>query len=161
MAEERAINVQVKAVETKSLRPFIETIGSLKAFEQVIASSEIEGILKTANVEEGTFVSKGALIATIEDRDYASELRRVEAALRQAEATRVNAKAEYSRKETLYKEELVTRQQFDDVVTRLALAEAEVRPRKRGPGDCPGALLQDTDPRPHGGLHQRKENLPG
>jgi RND family efflux transporter MFP subunit len=125
VAEERAINVQVKAVETKSLRPFIETIGSLKAFEQVVASSEIEGILKTANVEEGTFVSKGALIATIEDRDYASELRRVEAALRQAEATHVNAKAEYSRKETLYKEELVTRQQFDDVVTRLALAEAE------------------------------------
>ena len=126
VAEERAINVQVKTVETKSLRPFIETIGSIKAFEQVVASSEIEGILKTANVEEGTFVSKGALIATIEDRDYASELRRVEAAQRQAEATLVNAKAEYNRKETLYKEELVTRQQFDDVVTRLALAEAEV-----------------------------------
>jgi membrane fusion protein (multidrug efflux system) len=126
IADERAINVQIKTIETKSLRPFIETIGSLKAFEQVVASSEIEGILKTANVEEGTFVSKGSLIATVEDRDYASELRRVEAALRQADATLVNAKAEYSRKETLYKEELVTRQQFDDVVTRLALAEAEV-----------------------------------
>lgn len=126
LADERAINVQTKPIEVKSLRPFIETIGSLKAFEQVVVSSEIEGILKTANVEEGTFVSKGALIATIEDRDYASELRRVEAALRQAEATLLNAKAEHSRKETLYKEELVTRQQFDDVVTRLALAEAEV-----------------------------------
>jgi RND family efflux transporter MFP subunit len=126
VADERAINVQTKTIETKSLRPFIETIGSLKAFEQVVVSSEIEGILKTANVEEGTFVSRGALLATIEDRDYASELRRVEAAQRQAEATLVNAKAEYSRKETLYKEELVTRQQFDDVVTRLALAEAEV-----------------------------------
>jgi RND family efflux transporter MFP subunit len=126
VADERTINVQTKTIETKSLRPFIETIGSLKAFEQVVVSSEIEGILKTANVEEGTFVSKGSLLATIEDRDYASELRRVEAALRQAEATRANAKAEYSRKETLYKEELVTRQQFDDVVTRLALAEAEV-----------------------------------
>jgi RND family efflux transporter MFP subunit len=126
VADERAINVQTKPVEIKSLRPFIETIGSIKAFEQVIVSSEIEGILRTTNVEEGAFVSKGALIATIEDRDYASELRRVEAAQRQAEATLANAKAEYSRKETLYKEELVTRQQFDDVVTRLALAEAEV-----------------------------------
>lgn len=126
VADERATNIQTKTIETKSLRPFIETIGSIKAFEQVIVSSEIEGILKTANVEEGAFVSKGVLIATIEDRDYASELRRVEAAQRQAEATLVNAKAEYSRKETLYKEELVTRQQFDDVVTRLALAEAEV-----------------------------------
>jgi RND family efflux transporter MFP subunit len=126
VADERAINVQVKTIETKSLRPFIETIGSLKAFEQVVVSSEIEGILKTANVEEGTFVSRGSLLATIEDRDYASELRRVEAALRQADATLANAKAEHGRKETLYREELVTRQQFDDVVTRLALAEAEV-----------------------------------
>jgi RND family efflux transporter MFP subunit len=123
---ERAINVQVKAVETKSLRPFIETIGSLKAFEQVVASSEIEGILRTTNVEEGAFVSKGALLATVEDRDYASELRRVEFALKQAEATLVNTKAEFVRKETLYKEELVTKQQFDDVAMRMAVADAEL-----------------------------------
>jgi RND family efflux transporter MFP subunit len=123
---EKTINVQVQTIQAKSLRPFLEAIGTLKAFEQVIVSSEIEGILRTALVEEGNFVAKGTLIATVEDRDYASELRRVEAALRQAEATLVNARAEYRRKETLYKEELVTKQQFDDVVTRLAVAEAEV-----------------------------------
>ena len=126
VAEEKTVNIQVKAVETKSLRPFIETIGSMKAFEQVVASSEIEGILRTTNVEEGAFVSKGALLATVEDRDYASELRRVEYALKQAEATLVNTKAEFGRKEALYKEELVTKQQFDDVATRMAVADAEV-----------------------------------
>jgi RND family efflux transporter MFP subunit len=126
VAEERAINVQIKAAETKSLRPFIDTIGSLKAFEQVIASSEIEGILRTTNVEEGAFVSKGALLATVDDRDYASELRRVEYALKQAEATLVNTKAEFGRKEALYKEELVTKQQFDDVAMRMAVSDAEV-----------------------------------
>jgi len=130
VADERTINVQTKSIETKSLRPFIETIGSLKAFEQVVISSEIEGILRTANVEEGAFVQKGALLATVEDRDYASELRRVEYALKQAEANLVNAKAEYGRKETLYKEELVTKQQFDDVATRLAVADAEVERSK-------------------------------
>jgi RND family efflux transporter MFP subunit len=126
VAEEKTVNIQVKAVETKSLRPFIETIGSLKAFEQVVASSEIEGILRTTNVEEGAFVSKGALLATVEDRDYASELRRVEYALKQAEATLVNTKAEFGRKEALYKEELVTKQQFDDVAMRMAVADAEL-----------------------------------
>ncbi len=127
---EKAVNVQVQAVATKSLRPFIEAIGTLKAFEQVVVSSEIEGILRTANVEEGMFVSRGALLATVDDRDYASELRRVEFALKQAEATLVNARAEYGRKETLYKEELVTKQQFDDVATRLAVADAEVERSK-------------------------------
>lgn len=130
VAEEKTINVQVVTLETKSLRPFIETVGSLKAFEQVVVSSEIEGILRTTNVEEGTFVSKGSLLATVEDRDYASELRRVEFALKQAEATLVNTKAEFGRKEALYKEELVTKQQFDDVATRLAVADAEVERSK-------------------------------
>lgn len=128
--EERAVNVQLQPVATQSLRPFIEAIGTLKAFEQVVVSSEIEGILRTANVEEGMFVSKGTLLATVDDRDYASELKRVEFALKQAEATLVNAKAEYGRKEALYKEELVTKQQFDDVVTRLAVADAEVERSK-------------------------------
>ena len=130
VAEEKTINIQVNTVETKSLRPFIETIGSLKAFEQVVVSSEIEGILRTTNVEEGAFVLKGALLATVEDRDYASELRRVDFALKQAEATLVNTKAEFARKETLYKEELVTKQQFDDVFTRMAVADAEVERSK-------------------------------
>jgi RND family efflux transporter MFP subunit len=130
VAEEKTVNIQVKTVETRSLRPFIETIGSLKAFEQVVVSSEIEGILRTANVEEGAFVSKGTLLATVEDRDYASELKRVEFALKQAEATLVNTKAEFGRKETLYKEELVTKQQFDDVFTRMAVADAEVERSK-------------------------------
>ncbi len=128
--EERVFIVQVQPVETRSLRPFIEAIGTLKAFEQVVVSSEIEGILRTTNVEEGSFVSKGALLAAVDDRDYASELRRVEFALKQAEATLVNARAEFGRKEALYREELVTKQQFDDVATRLAVADAEVERSK-------------------------------
>ena len=128
--EERVFIVQVQPVETRSLRPFIEAIGTLKAFEQVVVSSEIEGILRTTNVEEGSFVSKGALLAAVDDRDYASELRRVEFALKQAQATLVNARAEFGRKEALYREELVTKQQFDDVATRLAVADAEVERSK-------------------------------
>ena len=71
----RAINVQLQTVATKSLRPFIEAIGTLKALEQVVVSSKIDGIQQTANAEEGMFVAKGSLLATVDDRDYASERR--------------------------------------------------------------------------------------
>ena len=37
---------------------------------------------------------------------------------------------EFKRKDALHKEELVTKQQYDDVVTRLSLAEAEVERAK-------------------------------
>ncbi|MEW6326569.1 MAG: efflux RND transporter periplasmic adaptor subunit [Thermodesulfobacteriota bacterium] len=123
---EKAVNVKIQATEKRPLRPFVETIGSLNPYEEVMVSAEVDGILKDARADEGTMVSRGVVLATIDDTDYRLEVKRAEAALRQAEATLANTKLEYQRKEALYKEQLVTQQQFDDVSTRLSLAEADV-----------------------------------
>jgi len=123
---EKVVNVKVQHAEKRSLRPFVETIGTLNPNEEVIISAEVDGILREVKVDEGTVVSKGTVLAIINDTDYGLETRKDEAALKQAEATLANTKLEYNRKEALYKEELVTKQQFDDVSTRLALADAEV-----------------------------------
>lgn len=122
----RLVNVQVQPAEKRSLRPFIEAIGSLDAFQEVTISAEVEGIIKEVKAEEGTVVPKGGLLATIDDTDYVLEQRRAQAAVRQAEATLANTKVEFKRKEALVKEELVPQQQYEDVSTRLALADAEL-----------------------------------
>jgi membrane fusion protein (multidrug efflux system) len=96
------------------------------ADEEVMVSSEVDGIVKSIRVEEGTAVEKGTLLAEINQVDYLLDERRSDAALKQAQANLANVKAEYLRKEALFKEELVTRQQFDDISTRVALAEADV-----------------------------------
>lgn len=127
---ESVINVQVQTVTKKPLRPYVKTIGTLNPFDEIIVSTEVDGILKNVNVDEGTVVSKGMVLATINDMDYNLEVKRAEAALRQAEATLNNTKLEFGRKQALYKEQLVTQQQFDDVSTRLSLAEAEVERAK-------------------------------
>lgn len=123
---EKAINVEVQKVGKQSLRPYIETVGTLNPFDEVIVSAEVDGVLKTVKVDEGTQVLKGSVLAMIDDTDYSLEVKRAEAALRQAEATFANTKIEFQRKEALFNEQLVTQQQFDDVSTRLSLAEAEV-----------------------------------
>ena len=128
--EEKVFNVQVKDIVKKPLKPFIESIGTLNPFEEVTISAEVEGVLRSVKVEEGTQVSKGMLLAAIDDSDYGLEVKRAEAALRQAEATLENTKLEFKRKDALHKEELVTKQQYDDVVTRLSLTEAEVERAK-------------------------------
>ena len=125
-AAEKVVNVKAAAVERKSLKPFVESVGSLKPNEEVVVSSEVDGILAALKVDEGSPVSRGMLLAQITDTDYRLEVGRAEAALRQAAATLENAKVEYGRKEALYKEALVTRQQFDDIVARRALAEGDV-----------------------------------
>lgn len=126
VVEERTVNVRAQQVQLHSVRPQLESIGTINAYEEIFVSSRIEGILNSCAVKEGAEVPKGAVLADIEDIDYRLEVKRDEAALKQAEATLVNAKHEYQRKEALMKEELVTRQQFDDVSTKRALAEADV-----------------------------------
>ena len=124
--KETLINVRVLPAEKKQIRPYIETTGTLKADEEVTVSSEVDGIVKSIKVEEGYPVGRGTLLAEINQIDYVLDERRADAALKQAQASLANAKAEYQRKESLYKEELVTKQQFDDISTRVALAEADV-----------------------------------
>lgn len=126
VAEEKSVVVRTQPVKLQSIRPKIESIGTLNAYEEITISSQVDGILKACNVREGTMVSSGTVLALVDDIDYRLEVRRDEAAVKQAEATLANTKQEYQRKEALLKEELVTRQQFDDVSTRRALADADV-----------------------------------
>ncbi len=123
---ERLVNVRVWTSERRTVLPHLETTGSLRADREVVISSEVEGILQAIAVEEGDAVRKGQLLAQIRDTDYRLDLARAEAALRQAEASLANTRSEYARKDALYAEELITRQQYDDVSTRVALAEADL-----------------------------------
>jgi RND family efflux transporter MFP subunit len=110
----------------------VESIGTLKPYDGVTVSSEVDGILKSIHVDEGSPVSRGQLIAEIKDTDYRLSEEQVTAALKQAQASLANAKLEYQRKEALYREELVTKQQFDDIAARLALAQGDVERAKAG-----------------------------
>ena len=63
--KERAVNVRVWTAETRSLRPFVESVGTLNPYEIVNVSSELDGILKAINVDEGSPVTSGQVIAEI------------------------------------------------------------------------------------------------
>jgi membrane fusion protein (multidrug efflux system) len=130
--KELIVNVQVWTAEKRSLQPFVESVGTLKAYEEVIVSSELDGILKSIRVEEGSPVTHGQLIAEIKEIDYRLDTERAKASLKQAEASLAYAKQEYQRKEALYLKELVAKQQFDDVLARLVLSQGDVDRAKVG-----------------------------
>lgn len=123
---ERLVNVNVWTAEVRKVQPYLETTGTLKADEEVLVSAEVDGVIKRVLVDEGTSVGAGTLLAQINETDYKLDWTRSEAAFRQAQASLANTKAEYGRKEALFKDELITRQQFDDISTRVSLAEAEL-----------------------------------
>ena len=127
---EKVINVLTQPAEGRPLRPFIESTGTLIPYEKVTVSSELDGVLKEVRVDEGVPVTKGTVLVMIDDTDYSLEVKRAEAALRQAEASLSNTTVEYKRRESLYKEGLSTKEEFDAVSTRRSLAEAEIEKAK-------------------------------
>jgi membrane fusion protein (multidrug efflux system) len=130
--KERAVNVRVQVAESRSLRPFVESIGTLNPYDSVNVSSELDGILQAIKVDEGSSVNQGQLLAEIKEVDYRLAVEQAAASLRQAEAALANVQQEHRRKEALYREELVTKQQFDDIVARLALAGGDVERARAG-----------------------------
>ncbi|MRR16848.1 MAG: efflux RND transporter periplasmic adaptor subunit [Deltaproteobacteria bacterium] len=127
---ERLVNVRTWTAEIKRVQPYLETTGTLKADEEVVVSSEVDGIIKKLFVEEGSPVGVGSLLIQINETDYMLDWKRSDAQLRQAQASLANAQAEYKRKSALYQDELITKQQFDDISTRVTLAEAELERAK-------------------------------
>jgi len=121
-APEKVVNIKVAVVERLPVRPYLEALGTLEPNDEVKVSSEVDGTLKAIRVDEGNPVTKGTILAEVNDTDYRLAVDNAQAALKQAEASLANIKIEYQRKEALFKEELVTKQQFDDVSTRLTIA---------------------------------------
>ncbi len=159
--DERIVNVQVMSAEKREFRPYLSATGTLNPFEEALVSSEIEGIIRTVRADEGTRVTKGDLLAQVDDIDYSFDVKRAEASLNQTVATLKNTQIEYQRKEALFKEQLVTQQQFDDVVTRKALAEAEVERAKASLGISRQKHARTRIIAPFAGVVKEKKISPG
>lgn len=128
--KKRFAPIEVKGV--KVIRQDIEatvtgtSTGIIKSEIEVNVSAEREGRITVLNYDEGDRVRKGDIIAQLDTSEALANLRKVEAELKQAELNLSNIEAEYKRKEALYKEELISKHQFDDVNTRLLLARTAI-----------------------------------
>ena len=79
---------QVKTVKVAEI-PIGETVtvnGNLAAYDQTTVSMKVPGRLQTINVDFGSIVRKGQVIAQLEQSDYKLRVQQVEAALSQARA---------------------------------------------------------------------------
>jgi membrane fusion protein, multidrug efflux system len=123
---DKASSVKIQVVGKRNIRPSIEAIGTLNPNDEVIISSEVDGILKDITVDEGSRVHKGMILARINDTGYRLNVANARAQLKQAQANLANLRIEHKRKQALFTEKLVTIQQFDDVSTRLTVAEQDL-----------------------------------
>ena len=122
--EEKApIPVEVATVENRPVSAYIRSSANLVAENQVKVLSEVEGRVARLNVEEGDYVQKGQILASLVRDD-------AEIGLKKAELRRSNAESAYQRGQDLVGKELISQEEFDNFqmeydITAEELAEAE------------------------------------
>jgi RND family efflux transporter MFP subunit len=107
--------------------------GYVVARTKASVSSRISGRLAYLGVEEGSVVSQGEIIASLENDDYKAivaqteaEVMRAEAALLEAQANRDQLVRDVRRARELVSDSLISEQEVEDVVARRDAAEARV-----------------------------------
>jgi len=123
--EKAPIPVSVASIATEAVSSYVTSTANLVAENEVKVFAEAEGRVAQLNVDEGTHVSKGMVLATLVPDD-------AEIAVRKAEVRANNAQVDYERLERLADQNLVSRGDFDKAsmdrdVAKQELAEAKWR----------------------------------
>lgn len=154
-AKAPATLVQVSQPVTRALTRTLRIPATLQAIEAADLYAKTSGYVSSVAVDIGSRVKKGDALLSIDVPEMADELRQAEAVLKakQAKVRALEAKglqaesmvaiaraevqrytAEYKlqklttdRRATLIKENAISQQDFDEVTSRLAIAEAQVK----------------------------------
>lgn len=99
--------------------------GTVRSEVEVNITAQRTDKIAKLYVEEGDRVKAGGFIAELDTSEVMANLNKVKADLKKTKVDLFNAETDYKRKDALFKEELVTQQQFDEARKRLSIAEAE------------------------------------
>lgn len=113
-----AVPVEVSKVVRRSISSYIETNGTLEAENEVDLVARVTAPVVELTVEEGMQVDKGQILARLDD----SELR---ARAEISRATLEEAEQVFGRAESLKENQLISPEEYDQVVTRLETARAQ------------------------------------
>jgi len=140
-ATPKPLPVTVVAVAERSVPVYGQYVGQTEAVKTVEVRARVEGFIERQVVPDGANVKAGDLLFTIDPRPLEAALHQAEAAVTQREAdvrqaqanldrdlAQVeNARTQEGRYHRLFQQELVAKEQYDQVHTNLTALEATVQ----------------------------------
>ena len=96
--------------------------GTLQGGKRVDLSFRVSGPIRSIRVDRGASVKKGQLLATLDPRDYQTQLRQAESNQAQAQAQYENAEANFKRYENLYKRKVIPKSTYETYKTQMDVA---------------------------------------
>ncbi|MFP5437130.1 MAG: efflux RND transporter periplasmic adaptor subunit [Bacteroidia bacterium] len=128
---EEGKDVEVAAVKKITLTETVSATGKIQPEIEVKISSEVSGEIIQLPIKEGQAIKKGDLLVRINPDLYESGVSRTNAAmstskagLNQAEAQLKEAKANYSRNKTLFDRGVISKSEWDKIVSAYEVAQA-------------------------------------
>ena len=121
-----AVPVTVAKVVQKTVPVTFRAIGHVEAIATVAIKARIGGELQKVWFTEGQTVPKGAMLFTIDPRQYEAALRLAQAQLEKDRALLEKAEADIKRYEGLVKQDFVTKEQYDQIIATAASLRAGV-----------------------------------
>ena len=111
------VPVEVEAVTTGSMAREITIAGVLEPLRTVGVNAQLPGALTAVNVEEGDVVRAGQVLAEVDAREIAAQVRSAEAALELARSTA-------ARSESLWRDRIIIAAEYERDQAALVAAQA-------------------------------------
>jgi multidrug efflux system membrane fusion protein len=119
------VPVEVAVAVQKTVPVQLRVIGSVEAYNTVSVKAQVSGMLDKVLFHEGQDVKKGQLLFTIDSRPFEASLRQAGASLARDAAQERYAREQVRRYGELYRDGIVTQDQFDQFRANAeALGEA-------------------------------------
>ncbi len=109
----RGVPVLAEPAAVRDVPVFLRGLGSVTAFNTVTVKSRVDGQITKINFQEGQEVSQGQLLVQIDPRPFEVQLHQAEANLAKDEASLADARLNLSRFTELYKQGVISQQQFN------------------------------------------------
>jgi membrane fusion protein (multidrug efflux system) len=122
-----ALEVLVAPAERRDVPLTIEMVGTTLGTQDVPIRTRVEGFLESMDFREGTFVSKGDLLYTIDAQPFKAKLVEAQSELAAAKTSLTKAAADLARIRPLAEMKAVSAQDLDSAVAQEAAARANVK----------------------------------
>ncbi|MCB9206484.1 MAG: efflux RND transporter periplasmic adaptor subunit [Ignavibacteriales bacterium] len=116
---EEAINVKIVPIEEVSYAKIIHSSGRLKSAKEVKLAFKTGGIIQKIFVSDGEKIRKGQILAKL-------NLEEIESQVNQAKVNYEKSLRDFDRVESLYKDSVVTLEQFQNAKSGLDAAESSL-----------------------------------
>lgn len=124
--EKNLRSVEVTTVGQGDISSEFAYTGKAAPSKEVAVVPTVPGKVTNFNYEVGDKVSQGAVLFTVDTTDLQNNMRSLEASYNVAKLGRDNAKNTYENNKLLYDEEIISKQEFDQIKYAYDSAEAQL-----------------------------------